>query len=152
MQIVGEPELPQTYQVASDGTVDLPYLSELKVAGLEPHEIARLSRRRLIEKKVLTDPIVVVTVKEDASTKISILGQVQKPGSFPYAQGMTLIQAISLAGGLSGLANDDRVNLTRRSKTGSRTVVLSVEAITEGRSPDIPLQAGDQIYVHGRIF
>jgi hypothetical protein len=45
------------------------------------------------------------------------------------------------------------VNLTRKNKNGSaRTVVLSVEAITDGRSPDIPLQGGDQIYVHDRVF
>jgi polysaccharide export outer membrane protein len=152
MEIVGEKDLPEEYQVASDGTVDLPYLQRLQVAGLEPQEIARLVRQKLIEKKILTDPSVVVSVKEYASKKVTILGQVQKPGSFAYAQGLTLIQAISLAGGLNAIANKDRVNLTRRTKTGSKTVVLSLDAITEGRSPDIPLQAGDQIYVHERIF
>jgi polysaccharide export outer membrane protein len=65
---------------------------------------------------------------------------------------MTLIQAVSQAGGLTSIANKDRVNLTRRSKTGSKTVVISVDAITEGRSRDIPLQAGDQIYIHERVF
>ncbi|MEB2324421.1 MAG: polysaccharide export protein, partial [Sorangiineae bacterium] len=61
-------------------------------------------------------------------------------------------QAISLAGGLKSIAHHDRVNLTRKLKQGAKTVVVSVDAITEGRSPDIPLQAGDQIYVHERIF
>jgi len=152
MEIVGEKELPQEYQVASDGTVDLPYLERLKVKGLEPQEIARLVRQQLMARKILTDPSVVVSVKEYASKKVTILGQVQKPGSFPYAQGLTLVQAISLAGGLNAIGNKDRVNLTRRTKTGSRTVVLSLDAITEGRSPDIPLQAGDQIFVHERVF
>ena len=152
MEIVGEKELPEEYQVASDGTVDLPYLERLKVKGLEPQEIARLVRQQLMARKILTDPSVVVSVKEYASKKVTILGQVQKPGSFPYAQGLTLVQAISLAGGLNAIGNKDRVNLTRRTKTGSRTVVLSLDAITEGRSPDIPLQAGDQIFVHERVF
>jgi polysaccharide biosynthesis/export protein VpsN len=152
MEIVGEKDLPQEYQVASDGTVDLPYIQRLSVKGLEPQEIARLIRDELIKRKVLSDPSVVVSVKEYASKKVTILGQVQKPGSFPYAQGLTLIQVISLAGGLNAIANKDRVNLTRRTRSGSRTVVLSVDAITEGRSPDIPLQAGDQIYVHERVF
>jgi len=152
MEIVGEKELPEEYQVASDGTVDLPYLERLKVKGLEPQEIARLVRQQLMARKIMTDPSVVVSVKEYASKKVTILGQVQKPGSFPYAQGLTLVQAISLAGGLNAIGNKDRVNLTRRTKTGSRTVVLSLDAITEGRSPDIPLQAGDQIFVHERVF
>ncbi|MBX3127323.1 MAG: polysaccharide export protein [Polyangiaceae bacterium] len=152
LQIVGEKDLPQEYQVASDGTVDLPYIQTLTVSGLEPQEVARLVRKTLIEKKILTDPSVVVSVKEYNSKRITVLGQVQKPGSFPLTPGMTLIQAISLSGGLTSIANKDRVNLTRRTKKGTQTVVLSVESITEGRSQDIPLQAGDQIYIHERVF
>lgn len=152
LQIVGEKDLPLEYQVASDGTVNLPFVHTLAVAGLEPQEVEQLVRERLIELQILSDPSVVVTVKEYQSKRVSVLGQVQKPGSFPFTSGMTLIQVISLAGGLTAIAEADRVNLTRHSKSGSRTVVLSLEAITEGRSPDIPLQAGDRIFVHERIF
>jgi polysaccharide biosynthesis/export protein VpsN len=153
LEIVGERDLPKEYQVASDGTVDIPYLQRVTVSGLEPQEVARLVRQKLIDKKILTDPSVVVSIKDHASKRVTILGQVQKPGSFPLTPGLTLIQAISLAGGLNAIANTDRVNLTRKNKNGSaRTVVLSVEAITDGRSPDIPLQAGDQIFVHDRVF
>ncbi len=152
MQIVGEKELPQEYQIASDGTVDLPYIHTVKVAGLEPQEVARVIRKHLMDEKILTDPSVVVSIKEYNSKRITILGSVNKPGSFPLTPGLTLIQAVSLAGGLTSIANKDRVNLTRRTKGGRRTVVLSVDAITEGRSPDLPLQAGDAIYVHERVF
>jgi protein involved in polysaccharide export with SLBB domain len=152
MQIVGEKELPVEYQVASDGTVDLPYIHTVKVAGLEPQEVARLVRDRLMKDKILTDPSVVVSVKEYKSKSITVLGQVQKPGAFPLTPGLSLLQAISLAGGLTSIANKDRLNLTRRVKGGAKTVVLSIDAITEGRSADIPLQAGDSIYVHERVF
>ncbi|MEZ4224094.1 MAG: polysaccharide biosynthesis/export family protein [Polyangiaceae bacterium] len=152
MQIVGEKDLPQEYQIASDGSVDLPYIQTVKVAGLEPQEVSRLIRKQLIEKKILSDPSVVVSIKEYNSKRVTVLGQVQKPGSFPLTPGMTLIQAVSLAGGLTSIANKDRVNLTRRTKSGTQTVVLSVDAITEGRSKDIPLQAGDSIYIHERVF
>lgn len=152
MEIVGEKDLPREYQVASDGSVELPYLQTVAVAGLEPQEIARLVRRLLTEKKILTDPSVVVQVKEYNSRRVTILGQVSKPGTFPYTSGLTLIQAISQAGGLTGLANLDRVNLTRRADHGSRTVVISLGTIMEGRSADIPLQSGDRIFVHERLF
>ena len=152
LEIVGEKDLPKEYQVASDGTVDLPYIQRLKVDGLEPQQIARLVRRTLIKKQILQDPSVIVTIQEYNSKRVTVLGQVQKPGSFPLTPGLTLIQAISQAGGLNSIANRDRVNFTRKGKDGSNTVTLSVEAITAGRSPDIPLQAGDQIYVHERIF
>jgi polysaccharide export outer membrane protein len=152
MDVVGERELPREYQVASDGTVDLPYLHTLSVAGLEPQEIARLIRAQLIEKQLLSDPSVVIQVKEYNSRRITIMGQVSKPGTFPYTAGLTLIQALSQAGGLTGLANLDRVNLTRRVGKGSRTVVLSIGVIMEGRAADVPLQSGDRIFVHERLF
>lgn len=152
MEIVGEKELPREYQVASDGSVDLPYLHTVQVAGLEPQEIGRLVRKLLIDKGVLSDPSVVLRVKEYNSRRITLMGQVAKPGTFPYTSGLTLIQALSQAGGLTGIANLDRVNLTRRTAAGSRTVVIAIGSIMEGRSPDIPLQSGDRIFVHERLF
>lgn len=152
MEVVGEKDLPREYQVASDGSAELPYLHSVQVAGLEPQEIARLVRKLFIEKQILSDPSVVVQVKEYNSRRVTILGQVSKPGTFPFTTGLTLIQALSQAGGLTGLANLDRVNLTRRTDHGSRTVVISIGSIMEGRAADIPLQSGDRIFVHERLF
>ena len=152
MEIVGEKELPREYQVASDGTVDLPYLQTVTVAGLEPQQIARLIHKLLIEKQILSNPSVVVQVKEYNSRRVTIMGQVAKPGIFPYTTGLTLIQALSQTGGPTGIANLDKVNLTRRVAGGSRTVVISIGTIMEGRSADIPLQSGDRIFVHERLF
>lgn len=153
LEVVGEKDLPKDYQVASDGTVDFPYVHRIEVQGMEPQEVARTVRQRLIDQRILVDPSVIVSVKEYNSKRVTVLGQVRKPGSFPLTPGMTLVQAISDAGGLSAIANGDRVNLTRkdRQKTAT-TVVLSFDSITDGSSPDIPLQAGDQIYVHERVF
>lgn len=152
LDVVGEPDLPRDFQVASDGTVDFPYVHRLRVQGLEPQEVARAVRERLIAQRILTDPSIIVSVKEYNSKRITVLGQVQRPGSFSLTPGMTLVQAISLAGGLNAIANGERVNLTRKDRQGTTTVVLSFDSITDGRSPDLPLQAGDQIYVHERVF
>jgi len=152
LEVVGEKELPREYQVASDGSVDIPYLQTVQVAGLEPQEVARLVRKLLMEKQIRSDPSVVVQVKEYNSRRVTLMGQVAKPGTFPFTTGLTLIQALSQAGGLTGIANLDRVNLTRRTNGGSRTVVISIGSIMEGRSADIPLQSGDRIFVHERIF
>lgn len=153
LEIVGEKDLPREFQVASDGTVDLPYVKTIKVQGLEPQEVARLVRQRLIEEKILTDPTVVVQVKEYNSRKVSLLGQVAKPGSVPHTPGLTLIQAISMAGGLTSIAKGNSVRLTRSTPDGKTvTVVVSVDAITAGEAEDIPLQAGDRIFVEERLF
>jgi polysaccharide export outer membrane protein len=152
MEILGEKDLPREYEVASDGTVDLPYVHTIKVVDLEAQELAHLIRDKLKEAKVLSDPNVVVRIREFASRRVTLLGQVAKPGTFSLTPGMTMIQAISLAGGLSAVANSSHVNLTRKTPTGQVTVTVDVGAINEGKAPDVPLQAGDQIYVHERLF
>jgi polysaccharide export outer membrane protein len=152
MEIVGEKDVPREFQVASDGTADLPYVQTVEVAGLEPQEVSRVVRRLLIDKKVLLDPIVVVQVKEYNSRSVILLGQVEKPGTFPLTPGLTLLQVISMAGGLTPIANDDRVSLTRKVGKSTKTIVLSVDRITEGEVNDVPLAAGDRIYVYERLF
>jgi len=152
LEIVGEKDLPHEYQVASDGTVDFPYVHTLKVADLEAQQVARLVREHLISEKVLSDPSVVVQVKEYASRHVTVLGQVARPGSYPLVPGMSMIQAISQAGGLTAVASGTHVSLTRKGSKGQQTVDVDVVAISEGKSPDVPLQAGDQIYVRERIF
>lgn len=153
MEVVGEKDLPKEYQISADGSVDIPYIHTIQVAGLEAPEVARLIRERLIAQKFLTDPSVIVQVKEYHSRRITLLGQVAKPGSFPYTPGMTLIQAVSLAGGFTSISDTDRVNITRKTDSGrTYTAVLSIGVIMEGKAADVPLQAGDQIYVHERLF
>lgn len=152
LEIVGEKDLPKEYQVAADGTVTLPYIHTVQVAGLEPQQVAAEVRKRLMEGQVLTDPSVVVTVKEYRSKNVTLLGQVQKPGRFPITPGMTLLQAVSLSGGFTSIAQAGRVSLTRTTAGKSKTVVVDVEEIYEGRAQDIPLQAGDSIYVPERVF
>jgi polysaccharide export outer membrane protein len=153
MQIVGEKDLPTDYQVAADGTVGLPFVGTIKVLGLEAPEVARVIRNLLIERKILDDPSVIVQVKEFHSRRITLLGQISKPGSYPFTPGLTLLQVLSQAGGLTAIADEDRVNITRKGEKGkTRTAVVSAGYVMQGSSPDIPLQAGDQIYVHERLF
>jgi polysaccharide biosynthesis/export protein VpsN len=152
LTIVGEDKLPKEFRVAPDGTVDLPYIHRVQVTGLEPQEVVDLVRKKLIEADVLRDPSVAIDVKEYNSKRVVVLGQVAKPGSFPLTPGFTLIQAISQAGGFSAIANRDRINLTRKSGGQLRTIILSVDAITDGSLPDIPLQSGDTIFVTERVF
>jgi protein involved in polysaccharide export with SLBB domain len=152
LEIVGETDLPKEYQVSADGTVNIPFIHSIRVAGLEPHEVAELVRSRLMEGKILSDPSVVVSVMEYRSKRVTILGQVQKPGSFPLGPGMTLIQAISLGGGLTSIAQASYVSLSRTKDGKVKTVTFDVAAISEGRAPDVPLQPGDRIYVPERIF
>jgi polysaccharide export outer membrane protein len=139
--------------VQPDGTIDFPYADRLAVAGLEPQQIEELIKAKLVERKILQNPQITLVVKQYNSKKVSVIGAVQKPGSLPWTEGMKLIDAISLAGGLTSMANGDHVLLTRI-VAGNKTVTatISVDAITDGTQADVPLQAGDTIKVEQRVF
>jgi polysaccharide export outer membrane protein len=151
--VLGEKDLPAEYRVQPDGTIDFPYLDRLTVAGLEPQQIVDLIKQELVEKKILIDPQVTLVVTQYNSKKISIVGSVNKPGSLPWTEGMKLVDAISLAGGLTSLADGDRVLITRSvGPHKTVTAVVSVDDITDGKLGDVPLQAGDTIKVGQRVF
>jgi protein involved in polysaccharide export with SLBB domain len=153
VSVLGEKDLPGEYRVQPDGTIDFPYLNRVSVAGLEPQQIVDLIRKGLVEKKILVDPQVTLVVTQYNSKKVSIVGAVNKPGSFPWTEGMKLIDAISQAGGLTSIADGDHVLITR-SVAPNRTVTatVSVDDITDGKLGDILLQAGDTIKVDQRVF
>jgi polysaccharide export outer membrane protein len=153
VSVLGEKDLPKEYRVQPDGTVDFPYIDRVTVEGLEPQQIEELIKQQLAEKKILISPQVTLVVKQYNSKKVSVIGAVAKPGSLPWSEGMKLVDAISLSGGLTALADGDRVRVTRivgPNKTVTATV--SIDDITDGKLGDIPLQAGDTIKVDQRVF
>lgn len=153
MEVVGEKDFPTEYQVAPDGTVNFPYIDGMKVAGLEAQDVAGRVRQSLIERQILQHPSVIVRVTEFRSKRVTVLGQVKSPGSFPFQPGMTLVQAISQAGGITALGLVEQVRLTRVLKDQkSTTVVVNLEAINSGQLEDVPLQANDRIFVEERVF
>ncbi|MCA9590369.1 MAG: polysaccharide biosynthesis/export family protein [Myxococcales bacterium] len=153
VHVVGEEKLPQEFEVQPDGTLDFPYVRAIKVNGLEPHDVALAVRKGLIDVKYLTDPQVTVKVKQYNSKKINVLGQVARPGPIPFTEGLTVVDAISATGGFTPLADSNAVVLIRQvSPTKSVTVILSIDAMTDGTHRMVKLQAGDTIKVDQRLF
>ena len=151
--VVGEANLPKEYRVQPDGSIDFPYIDRMQVAGMEPQEIQSLIKEKLVENKILSAPQVSLIVKQYNSKKVSVIGQVAKPGSVPWTEGMKLVDAISQSGWFTNIADSNHIVLTRHlAKDKSVTVVVSVDAITDGAQADIPLQAGDTIKVEARVF
>jgi protein involved in polysaccharide export with SLBB domain len=153
VSVLGEKDLPKVFRVQPDGTVDFPYIDRVTVGGLEPQQIEEVIKKALVDRKILSDPQVTLVVTQYNSKKVSIVGAVQKPGSLPWSEGMKLVEAISLAGGLTSLADGDHVRITRV-VAANRTVTatVSVDDITDGQLGDVPLQAGDTIKVDQRVF
>ncbi|RYG69021.1 polysaccharide export protein, partial [bacterium] len=112
--IVGEKELPTEYRVQPDGTIDYPYIDRIVVAGLEPQDVVVLIKQKLVEAKILRDPQVSVIVKQYNSKQVTVIGSVSKPGTVPWTEGVTIVQAISQAGWFTALGDSNHVILTRR--------------------------------------
>ncbi|MFI5298013.1 MAG: polysaccharide biosynthesis/export family protein [Polyangiales bacterium] len=153
VKIYEDPTLDRTYRVAPNGTIDFPLVGRIEVDGQEPQELAELIAARLKEHGILRSPSVSVSMKEINSKKVSISGQVAKPGQYPIVPGTSVVDLITLAGGFTITADRDRVTLKRHvSKEKTVRVVFSAQAIIEGRIGDVPLQSGDSLYVEERAF
>ena len=152
VRVFGEESLSGNHQIAPDGTIDFPLLGSVEVKGMEPTEVADVLRNELQARDLMRDPHVSVYVEEYASKRVSVVGAVANPGAFPLEPGMTVVQAISMAGGFSSLADRDSTVVTRR--VGSETVRyrVPVDLVTQGRAEDIEVAAGDIIFVPERLF
>jgi protein involved in polysaccharide export with SLBB domain len=151
VRVYGEAELSGMFRVATDGTVDYPLAGRLQVAGLRTGEIQELLVSKL-KDKYLKEPQVVVTIKDRNSQKISVLGQVSKPGQVGYYPNMTIVDAIASAGGFTGIAAKNSVNLRRQVAGKIETHVFPVADISEGRSPNVMVIPGDVLVVDERVF
>lgn len=151
VRVLGQEGLTGSYRVEGDGTVLYPLIGKLKVEGLTPPEIAERLARRL-RQGYLRDPQISVFVKEYNSKKITIFGQVRKPGIFLYRDNMTIIQAISEAGGFTELADQDGTIVTRTEDDRKHRIPVRVRSIGEGRSQNFVLRPGDIVWVPTRLM
>lgn len=152
IRVFGEESLSGDHQVAADGTINFPLLGAVHITGLEPTAVADEIQNQLRERDLLRNPHVSVYVQQYVSKRVSVVGAVANPGAFALEPGMTVVQAISMAGGFSSLANRDGTVVTRR--IGGETVRyrVPVERVTRGHAEDIEVAAGDIIFVPERLF
>lgn len=114
VRVFGEPNLTGKFQVAPDGSINFPLVGVITVSGKESTAVAADIATRLKEGGFLNDAQVSVLVEQSNSKRISVLGAVNKPGTLPIVPGMTVVQAVSQAGGFSNLASKDETVVTRR--------------------------------------
>jgi len=91
-------------------------------------------------------------VKKYKSKRVYVLGQVKRPGTLSFQDGMTIVQAISQAGGFLRTARPNNVIVTRESSKGEQKIVVPVESISEGRAPNFFMAPGDIIFVPESIL
>jgi polysaccharide export outer membrane protein len=106
-----EKDMSAEVVVRPDGRITLPLLNDIQAAGLSPTQL----RDRVTEegKRFVEDPAVTVMVKQVNSRKVFITGQVGKPGPYPLGDRMTVMQLISMAGGLTDYAKKKNIVIIR---------------------------------------
>src|SRR5205823_6336949 len=103
------------YRIATDGTIDYSLIGQVKLEGMEPHAAGDFIATKLREK-YLKHPQVSILVKEQPSKRITVMGQVAKPGGYAFMPQMSLVDAISAAGGFTAYAWKNHTTLTRVEK------------------------------------
>lgn len=151
VRVYKEPELSSQYVCGEDGAVNFPQIKRVECAGKKASEIESDIQSRLAEG-YLKNPSVSVVVKEWRSRKVSVLGQVSNPGTFAYTANMSIVEAISTAGGFTAMARKNSVLVTRREEGAVRRISVAVEDIGKGKAPSFYLRPGDTIFVDERLF
>ena len=133
--------------VRPDGKISLPLVNDVQAAGLTPIQLSEEITNDL--KKFITDPQVTVIVSQINSQRVYILGEMTRPGAYPLLPGMTVLQALSSAGGFTIFANLKKIYVLRSEGGKQEKFPFNYKEVVKGKDADqnIVLKAGDQIVV-----
>jgi polysaccharide biosynthesis/export protein len=140
------PQLTNTFTVGDDGSIAFPLVGTVKAEGLSSKGLAEEISSELIHKNLMPNPSVSVEIAQ--YRPISVLGEVNHPGQYPYQPGLTMLGAVALAGGftyraVTSYATDIRPDMTPGSEGGT------MKGRIEGNSR---LQPGDVVTILERYF
>lgn len=134
--------------VRPDGKISLPLLQDVQAAGLTPMELRDKLARALAE--FMPYPEVSVSVNDVRSMRISVLGQVQKPGVLELHGATTILEAIAMAGGFRDFASPSRIVVLRTDQTGKTDRIrfnYNRAVSNSGDEQNMILKAGDVVVV-----
>jgi polysaccharide biosynthesis/export protein len=137
----GEDPLTGEFRVSDQGSIALPLAGSVKAAGRTPHQLEEAVAVVLKKRGMLTKPS--VSVEVSTYRPIYVLGEVNKPGQYPYQPGMTIVSAAAVAGGFTYRAVEDYASVVRTADSDSVEGKVSREGL---------VQPGDVITVFERKF
>jgi len=142
-----EAEISRTVPVRPDGKISLPLVNDVQAAGLTPTQLSMVITERL--RKFLAEPQVTVIVTQINSRRIYILGEVGRAGAYPMLPNMTVLQAVSSAGGFSQYANLKGIYVMRSENGKQVRFPFNYKEVIKGlrTEQNIILKPGDTIVV-----
>jgi polysaccharide export outer membrane protein len=146
IEVWKEPQLSTTLTVRPDGKISLPLINDIMAAGFTSEQLGENISAQLT--KFVTDPVVNVSVLQVNSKNVFMIGNVGHVGSIPIAPGMTILQAIASAGGLTPYANGKHIYILRGDPGKQQKVFFDYnKAVKKGDMQGVTLLPGDTIVV-----
>ena len=142
-----EPDLQRQVLVRPDGNISFPLAGDVQAAGETPEQVQGAITEKL--RRYIPDPVVTVTVVTIGANKIYVIGQVNSPGEFVIGRYVDIMQALTLAGGLTPFARENKIKVLRRA--GGKEIVFPFRYadIKKGKNiqQNIILKGGDTVVV-----
>lgn len=140
-------ELSGKVRVDSNGQISLPLVGAMSVIGLTPIEV-ETKLKTLLGSKYLQNPEVTVFMESFTNQRVTLEGEMRRPGVYPITGSVTLLQAIAMAEGLAPLADPSKIVLFRRSGEQTKAYNVDLDAIRSGKMRDPYIRGDDRIVVH----
>jgi polysaccharide biosynthesis/export protein len=141
-----EPDLTRSVPVRPDGKISLPLIDEVKAAGLTPKDLEKELTTRFAH--FIASPQVSVIVADVRSQTFSIVGEVNRAGSFQLKQKTTMLEALASAGGFKDFAKTKKIYVLRTNPDGTRTrMPFNYDKALKGEVASFEVQAHDTIVV-----
>jgi len=142
-----EEGMEQEVLVKPDGGITFPLAGDIQASGLTTQELTEALKSKL--RRYIPNPVVTVSVLQSISNKIYVVGKVNRPGEYNATHYMDVLQALSLAGGLTPYAESDEIKIIRRKNGNKEVFEFDYDEVISGKKLEmnIVLEAGDTIAV-----
>jgi polysaccharide export outer membrane protein len=146
LQIYDTPEMEQHARVTDSGSIPFSFLGTVSVSGLTPAQAAEQIEHRLVAAGVMLHPEVTVRVEAYATQNASVMGQVQKPGSYEIDTGRKVVEVLAMAGGITDVA-DRHITIQRFGAAQQKVEYYYSNSAQAALSNDPMVYPGDTVIV-----
>ncbi len=155
VEVFGEDDLRTSGRLNAEGNLSLPLLGSVRLGGLTlTQAVARLTE--LYGRDYLVNPKVNVALVGYARRRFTVLGQVNRPGSYEMPEGnpggIDLLEAVAMAGGYTRIAAPERTSVRRRSRGRDKILKVNAKRVARGESSSFMIMSGDTVTVGESIF
>ena len=146
VEVYRDPQMSQSLQIRPDGKITLPLVGDVVAAGKTPAALRDTLTTSL--KEYITNPVVTVIVVEAMPQTVSVIGEVNAPGTHPIkGQTTTVIEALALAGGFKDFANTKNITIQRTTPTGVKRIPFNYKDAIRSEGKPMCVEPGDVIIV-----